>query len=332
MAELVTRTGVRGLQVGLLTPGSTTAGEDIHCSAPSCVVVALAAVHARRTAGFTPCTNGQCITRQRYRIAEHVIPSGVGGLQVGLLTPGGTTASKNIHRSALPCAVIVLAAVHARRAAGFMICANRQRISRQRYRMAEPVARSGVRGLQVGLLTPGGTTAGKDIHRSAVSCAVIALTAVHARRTAVFKNCTNGQRISRQRYRMAEQVVRSGVRGLQVGLLTPGSSTASEDIHRSAIPCAVIALAAVHARRTAAFLACTNRQRISRQRYRMAEQVARSGVRGLQVGLRELIAVNIQRIEACIGCLGRGRIRGYRSRIRSCRGWTGGQDQNREKG
>ena len=198
--------------------------------------------------------------------------------------------------------------------------------------MAEIVKPAGVGSLQVGLLTPGGTAAGKDIHRTAAACAVIALAAVHARRAAVFVICTNGQCIPRQRYRKAEIVTPTGVGGLQVGLLTPGGTAAGKDIHRSAVPCAVIALVAVHARRAAVFVTCTNRQRITRQRYRMAEIVKPAGVGSLQVGLRELIAVNIQRIEACIGCLGRGRIRGYQGRIRGCRGRTGGQDQNREKG
>ena len=170
------------------------------------------------------------------------------------------------------------------------------------------------------------------INGTAFCRAVVLLIAVNAGCAAGFRLCTNGQCIPRQRYRRAEQIARIGVGGLQVGLLTPGGTTASEDIHRSAPSCAVIALAAVHARRAAGFISCTNRQRIPRQRYRIAEIVSRAGVGSLQVGLRELIAVNIQRIEACIGCPGRGRIRGYQGRIRGCRGRTGGQDQNREKG
>ena len=72
-------------------------------------------------------------------------------------------------------------------------------------------------------------------------------------------------------------------------------------IHRSASTCTVIALAAPDARRITVFIPCTNRQRIPREGQRMAEMVIIVGVGGLQVGLREPIAGNTQRIDAGIG-------------------------------
>ena len=155
----------------------------------------------------------------------------------------------------------------------------------------------GIGGLQVGLLSPGSTASCKDIHRTAAGCTVIAL----VRRIAVFIRCANRQRIPRERYRIAELVTCTGVGGLQVSLLSPGSTASCKDIHRTADGCTGVALDAPDTPRIAVFIRCTNRQRIPRERYRIAELVTFIGVGGLQVGLREPIAGNTQRIDAGIG-------------------------------
>lgn len=72
-------------------------------------------------------------------------------------------------------------------------------------------------------------------------------------------------------------------------------------IHRAAVTCVVIGLIAPDARRIAVFLICTNRQRIPREGYRIAEPVIHLSIGGLQIGFLEPVAVDSEGIGACIG-------------------------------
>ena len=112
-------------------------------------------------------------------------------------------------------------AVDAGRAAVFVRRTDREGVTGQRNRMAELVTRIGVGGLEVGLLTPGGAAASKDVDRAAVVCIVVSGSwrgRAEAGRVAVFVPRTDREGITGQRNRPAEVVTRIGVGGFEIRL------------------------------------------------------------------------------------------------------------------
>ena len=177
-----------------------------------------------------------------------------------------------------------MVAVDAGRVAAFIPCTDRERVAGQRNRPTEPVIRLGVGCLDVGLLDPLTTTAGKDVDRAAVQRAVVALVAVDAGRVAVFRGRADREGVAGQRNRIAEQVTTTSVGCLEVGVIAPFAAGVGKDVDRAAVQCVVVALVAVDAGRGAAFILCADRECAAGQRNRIAELVPRAGVGGLEVG------------------------------------------------
>ena len=103
-----------------------------------------------------------------------------------------------------------------------------------------------------------------QIHRAGFSCTVIACIAIDTRCSGILKKGTHSQGIavSRQGYG-TEIVIRTGITGLDIGLLTPAAAGAREQIHRTSFTCSVIAFIAIDPRGRGMFLRGTNRQGIA---------------------------------------------------------------------
>ncbi len=148
------RTRVRGFDVGLLYPGRSRAGEDIHRAAVGGGVIGLVAVDASCVAVLIVSANGEGVSRERHRKAKYVTIACVGGFDVGLLGPGRSRAGEDVHRAAAKSGVIGLIAVDASCVAVFIISADGEGVSRERDRIAKMVLCASVGGFDVGLLGP----------------------------------------------------------------------------------------------------------------------------------------------------------------------------------
>src|SRR6266496_909962 len=119
---------------------------------------------------------------------------GVGGLKIGLLGPGGSSAHKDVRRASSVGVVIGWSSVHPGDTAGVAPGSNHDGVTR--YSDGTEVSkRPGVEGFEVGLLGPVRSLAQENIGRAGIERTIVILVAVHAGRIAGLPGRANYYRV-----------------------------------------------------------------------------------------------------------------------------------------
>src|SRR5262249_43122307 len=147
-------------------------------------------------------------------------------LEVRLLGPDPARPREHVDRAGTGCGVVGRVAG----AAGFIDRTDGQAIAGHRHRGAELVTGLEVRRLEVALRVPAHARAGEDIDRTRIRRGAVVRVAGGG---AVVPRRTDGQGVLGQRDRLAELILRSDVRCLDVRLLAPDPVLADEDIDRT---------------------------------------------------------------------------------------------------
>ena len=150
----------------------------------------------------------------------------MGGLEISLLCPTGAAPHKNISRTGTMGAIIRLIAVDSSSSTGLAGSPDHHRVTRDRHRAAKFIIRVRIGGLEISLLCPGGAVAHKNVNRSGLSSVIIRLVAVNPSSSARFQLSSHHHRVTRNRYRDAEEISCSGIGGFEVCLLAPTAAIA----------------------------------------------------------------------------------------------------------
>ena len=150
---MVTRIGIAGLDIGLLTPTASAAAEQVHGAGIACIVIACVAINSCGCGALSIGTHrqGVAISRQGYAAAELVTRIGIAGLDIGLLAPAPAAAAEQIHRAGTARTVIACVAINSRGCGALSNGTYRQGIAirRQGNTPAEIVIPPGIAGFKV---------------------------------------------------------------------------------------------------------------------------------------------------------------------------------------
>ena len=167
---------------------------------------------------------------------------------IALLTPYSPITSKDVGCTRIYGTVASLIAIDASCVAVLQIRPNHHRVARHSHGTAKLVIRTGVRGLEIGLLGPGCSAAHENICSTGVCSAVVGLIAVDTSRVAILAIRPDDHRVARNSQGNTKLVISTGVRSLEIGLLAPGRSAAQEHVSSAGGSSTVVTLIAVDPR------------------------------------------------------------------------------------
>ena len=235
---MVVDTCIESFQVRLLGPRGAAAYEDVSRSGISdagggrgidtgAATVLKVSPHDYRLSG-----NG-------HRITKAVVRERIRGFHISLLAPCGSIPDKNVGSSGTT-GIVIGRGIDAFAVAVLQRSAHDHRIPRNCDRKPELIVEPRIRGLQIGLLAPGGAVAHENVGRTRL-IGVFVRKGVHSRAVAVLVVCAYHDGIPGNGDRSAEEIAQIGIRSFKIGLLRPNAGGLDEDIGRAGFsPCIVI--------------------------------------------------------------------------------------------